>query len=106
MKHLREITVDDEKRPLPIGEEAIELERTWQILTRVLRFYDEQGGKIGGQVFPSVDNCRELMEPTEANRVIKEYMTYVKAEHSEVLGDETFRDAEEPVKRMVAGKSR
>lgn len=70
-------------------------ELTYQVLQRVLREWDAQEQRAGGPLFETVDVLRELVVPTEADRVLKAYNQYVRDEHPEVVDDATFRGAQE-----------
>lgn len=78
----------------PTDGEDFNLELTYQILWRVLFEWDEKERRAGGRLFPQVENVREMLEPSEANRVLRAYNAYVADEHPEVVNDKTFRGAE------------
>jgi hypothetical protein len=80
--------------PKQTDGEDFNLELTYQILWRVLHEWDEKDKRAGARLFPEPENVREMLEPTEANRVLRAYNAYVADEHPEVVNDKTFRDAE------------
>jgi hypothetical protein len=74
------------KIPFEIDAADLGHETVYQELFRVLHEWDSISQKIGARMFNSVENVRELIEPTEARRISEEYTKYVK--------EETFRTAE------------
>ena len=104
---LRSRFVDPEtKMPERTDDDDFDVELTYQVLWRVLHEWDSDARTTGGRLFPSVANVRELLEVREANRVLREYNSYVEVEHPEVLDDETFRDAKGSGPRVAAITSR
>lgn len=79
------------------------LELTYQIVYRAVREWDSGERKLGGRLFDSVEQCRELLEYQEADRLAALYNAYVADEHpadpdangrAEGVDQGTFRDSQ------------
>lgn len=92
---LRARHVDKKKMPLPYDQADINVEELYQQLWLALRTYDPRSRASGDLLFPDAEAVRALVSITEASRLMTAYDAYIKAEHPEVVDDETFRDAEE-----------
>lgn len=101
---LRKRFVDDNGLALETDGIDLGIETVYHELWRVLYQWDDQNKRVGERLFESVDLLRELLEPSEANRVYRAYNTYVDEEHPEVVDAATFRGAKEG-SGDVAGKS-
>jgi hypothetical protein len=65
----------------PHAEQDFWLELTYQIVRRAVREWDPAERKLGGLLFSSVQECRDLVEWQEADRIVAAYNAYVAEEH-------------------------
>ncbi len=101
-KHLQENFVD-KKTGLPhFTEDDWEFEVTYQFIYRMMYQWNESERKLGGRLFESVEQVRDLIEISEANRILRAYNKYVADEHpadedavgkTEGVDQENFRGA-------------
>lgn len=92
---LRERYADPKsKLPEATDENDFSIELTYQTLYRALREYNEAEKTAGDSLFASPKLMRELVEITEANRIMRAYNSYVDEEHPEVVPPETFPEAQ------------
>lgn len=80
--------------PLPYDQADQNVEELYQQLYLTLRTFDAKTRTSGELMFPDAESLRALVAISEANRLMLAYEAYVKAEHPEVVDDETFRSAE------------
>lgn len=91
---LRARHVDKKKMPLPYDQADMNVEELYQQLQLTIRTFDPRTRAAGDLLFPDAESMRALVSITEANRLMGVYEAYVKAEHPEVVDDETFRESE------------
>ena len=96
----------DKNAGASIEDDDFYAELTYQIISRVVREWDEETQAAGPPLFPSVDSLRELVVPKEANRVLQAYNAYVDEEHPEVVDDATFRSTQDGSSKLAAGRAR
>lgn len=92
-KYLAQKFVDEKtKLSLPVDATVFNTEFVYQMFWRVVYEWDEANQRVmADRLFPSVDNVRELVLPSEADRVVGGYFKYVKEEHPEGVDQDTFR---------------
>jgi hypothetical protein len=94
-EYLREKFKDPKtKQPQEYDPFDFTIEETYQMIQRVVYEYDETTKQIGGPLFDTVDLARDLLEYTEANRLMGEYYAYVREEHPEGVDPSTFRGSD------------
>lgn len=77
------------------------IELTWQMFYRVVHEWDAEAKIAGARLFPDIQTVREMLEFSEANRVVGEYYKYVAEEHPEELSSENFPEAGRRGKRLA-----
>lgn len=93
-KALRSRFVDENKIPLDPDPDVYAIEVVYQEVWRALHEWDADTQTVGGRLFPELDTLRELVPPTEANRIHSLYFDYLREEHPSTIDDATFRGAE------------
>lgn len=69
-----------------------------QIIWRVVKEWDPGTRKVGSRLFETMEQVREMLEPTEANKIVAAYNKYVADEHpSDVDGLGKKGDGVDPV---------
>jgi hypothetical protein len=103
---LRELYVDEEKRPLETDEEDLQIETAYQEVWRFLYEWNADEKKVGERLFDTVDLLRKMVQPTEIGRLKAAYRAYVDDQHPEVVPDKPFQDATGGGAPVAAKKSR
>lgn len=98
---LQERFKDSSGMPLDVDPIDLNVETLYQQIWRVLLEWDPDSKTTGDRLFPGVENVRELVLPSEAQKIWNAYSKYVQDEHPEGLDDEPFRQPKSASPRVA-----
>lgn len=84
----------------------LNIEALYHELWRELHEWDPEARKVGDRLFPNVDALRELLEPSEAQRLGTIYNEYAEEEHPAAVDARTFRPANSGGPRVAVNEPR